>query len=54
MADCSAKGVRNSCGMMINYQYTMGDIEDNRVRYEIDGSLAVKDGVKCWLNENET
>ena len=54
MADCSAKGVRNSCGMMINYQYTMGDIEDNRVQYEIDGSLAVKDGVKCWLNESKT
>ena len=54
MADCSAKGIRNSCGMMVNYQYSLDDIEHNRVQYELNGSLAVKDGVECWLSENET
>lgn len=50
MADCSAKGIRQSCGMMINYHYSLDDIEENRVRYEINGNVMVKDGVKCWLN----
>ena len=49
MADCSKKGMRNSCGMMINYRYLLDEIEENRVRYEINGDLTVKDGVKCWL-----
>ena len=49
MADCSKKGMRNSCGMMINYRYLLDEIEENRVRYEGNGDLTVKDGVKCWL-----
>jgi len=49
MADTSRKGMRNSCGMMINYRYSLDEIEENRVRYEIRGEVVVKDGVHCWL-----
>ena len=27
----------------------LDEIEENRVRYETNGDLTVKDGVKCWL-----
>ncbi|KAL3768237.1 hypothetical protein ACHAW5_003000 [Stephanodiscus triporus] len=50
MADCSKKGLRNSYGMMINYRYLLDEIEENRVQYEINGDVLVKDGVLCWLN----
>ena len=49
MADRSKKGLRSSCGMMINYRYQLDEIEENNVRYEINGDVPVKDGVKCWL-----
>lgn len=49
MADCSKKGSRNSYGMMINYRYLLDEIEENRVQYEINGDVLVKDGVLCWL-----
>jgi len=51
MADTSSKGLRNSCGIMINYHYALDDIEENRIQYEVNGDVVVKDGVKCWLNE---
>ena len=35
--------------MMINYRYLLDEIEENHVRYETNGDLTVKDGVKCWL-----
>ncbi len=49
MADLSKKGLKSSCGMMINYRYQLDEIEENHVRYEINGDVQVKDGVKCWL-----
>ncbi|KAL7539737.1 hypothetical protein ACHAXR_009549 [Thalassiosira sp. AJA248-18] len=50
MADASPKGMRNSCGMMINYRYALDEIEQNRIQYEINGDVMVRDGVKSWLN----
>jgi len=50
-ADTSSKGLRNSCGIMINYHYALDHIEENRIQYEVNGDIVVKDGVKCWLNE---
>jgi len=50
MADTSSKGMRNSCGLMINYRYLLDEIETNRVKYEINGDVVARDGVKCWLN----
>ena len=32
-ADLSAKGVRQSAGMMVNYLYKRGEIEDNHEAY---------------------
>jgi len=51
MADTSSKGLRNSCGIMINYHYALDEIEENRIQYEVNGDIVVKDGVQCWLNE---
>jgi len=50
MADSSKKGLRQSCSMMINYRYSLGEIEDNRVRYEISGDVMVQEGVRRWLD----
>jgi len=53
MADTSSKGMRNSCGIMINYRYVLNEIEANRVRYEISSDVMVRDGVKHWLDGTE-
>lgn len=53
MGDTSIKGLRTSCGIMINYRYVLDNIEDNSVNYEMNGKFAVKDGVSCWLNEHD-
>jgi len=50
MADTTSKGMRNSCGMMINYHYLLDEIETNRTQYEINYNVMVKEGVKCCLN----
>jgi len=49
MADKSNKGMRTSCGMMVNYRYDLDEIEENSTRYEMNGEIMVKDGVKSWL-----
>lgn len=49
MADKSNKGMRRSCGMMINYRYDLNEIEENSTRYEMNGEIMVTDGVKFWL-----
>lgn len=49
LADTSSKGMRNSCGIMMNYRYVLEDMEDNHVRYEMTGEVAVCDGVRRWL-----
>jgi hypothetical protein len=53
MGDISSKGLRTSCGMMINYRYVLDNIEDNSVNYEMDGRVVVRDEVSCWLNEHD-
>ena len=53
MADTSSKGMRNSCGIMINYRYVLNEIEANSVRYEISSDVMVRDGVKHWLDGTE-
>mmetsp|Transcript_32846 Transcript_32846/g.79489 ORF Transcript_32846/g.79489 Transcript_32846/m.79489 type:complete len:255 (-) Transcript_32846:851-1615(-) len=50
MADTSSNGMK-SCGIMINYRYSLDEIEENRVQYEINSDVVVKDEVKCWLIE---
>ncbi|KAL7554967.1 hypothetical protein ACHAWF_018542 [Thalassiosira exigua] len=53
MADDSPKGLRNSCGMMINYRYVLDEIEGNRDKYEVSNDISVQDGVRNWLNMTE-
>lgn len=49
LADTSSKGMRNSCGIMMNYRYVLEDMEDNHVRYEMTGEVAMCDSVRRWL-----
>ena len=53
LADTSNKGMRTSCGMMINYRYDLDEIEENSTRYEMNGEVMVKDGVTSWLRGDE-
>jgi malonyl-CoA decarboxylase len=48
-ADTSAKGVKQSAGLMVNYLYRLGDIEANHEAYAEDGTLAVSSAVRTLL-----
>lgn len=50
LGDTTAKGVRSSCGIMINYRYSLEQLEENHVNYERTGEIIVRDGVSCWLS----
>ncbi|HYD66486.1 malonyl-CoA decarboxylase domain-containing protein, partial [Azospirillum sp.] len=39
LADTSAKGIAQSCGMMINYRYKLGEIEANHEAYSGEGKV---------------
>jgi malonyl-CoA decarboxylase len=39
-ADLSAKGLQQSCGMMVNYLYRLAEIEDNHEAYTGEGKVA--------------
>lgn len=49
LSDMTAKGIRSSCGIMVNYRYSLEEFEENRVNYERTGNIVVKEGVNCWL-----
>jgi len=51
LADRSPKGMRNSCGIMINYRYLLAEIEENYLKYETSGAINVREGVKSWLGK---
>jgi malonyl-CoA decarboxylase len=46
MADRSAKGLRQSCGMMINYRYKLADIEANHEAYSGEGRIIASSAVR--------
>ncbi|MEZ5538432.1 MAG: malonyl-CoA decarboxylase [Pseudomonadales bacterium] len=50
MADISPKGIRQSCGMMVNYLYDPDTIDRNSDNYMQTGMLAVSDEVIALLN----
>jgi malonyl-CoA decarboxylase len=54
LGDTTSKGLRNSCGIMINYRYLLDELEENHVNYERTGKIAVSDGVKCWIVERSS
>ncbi|MED5396668.1 MAG: malonyl-CoA decarboxylase [Pseudomonadota bacterium] len=49
MGDTSAKGIRQSAGLMINYVYELGRIEENHEAYTSSGKRAVSSGLKNML-----
>lgn len=48
-ADTSANGLRQSCGMMVNYLYKLDDIETNHEAYAARGKVVISSGVKALL-----
>ncbi|KAI9207465.1 malonyl-CoA decarboxylase-domain-containing protein [Polychytrium aggregatum] len=52
-ADRSDKGIRQSYGMMVNYQYLLDQVEENNKHYLMDGSIHMVDPLEptLWLGE---
>jgi malonyl-CoA decarboxylase len=49
LADTSAKGMRESAGMMVNYRYRLDQIDENQAAYARDGRIAVAPAVSALL-----
>ena len=49
LADTSAKGMRESAGMMVNYLYRLDQIDDNQVAYMLDGRIVANPHVTALL-----
>ncbi len=49
LADLSAKGLRQSCGMMVNYAYRLANIEANHESYTGDGKVIASSAMKGLL-----
>jgi malonyl-CoA decarboxylase len=49
LADTSAKGIRESAGMMVNYLYRLDQIDDNQVAYTQDGRVVANPHVSALL-----
>ena len=48
-ADASAKGMAQSCGVMVNYLYRLSDIETNHEAYTGQGKVATSTTIKALL-----
>lgn len=49
MGDTSSKGLKQSCGMMVNYLYKLSDIEKNHERFARDAHVTASAAVKGLL-----
>jgi malonyl-CoA decarboxylase len=49
MADMSANGLGQSAGLMVNYLYDLGEIDDNHEAYSASGRVAASGRVKALL-----
>ena len=49
LGDRSAKGLRESAGIMVNYRYDLDDIERNHEAYANDGEVVASSGVRKLL-----
>lgn len=47
--DLSENGLRQSCGVMVNYLYDLGSIEANHEAYANQGRIAASPAVRQWL-----
>ncbi len=46
LADTSAKGLAQSCGMMINYRYKLGEIDANHEAYTGEGKVSASSSIR--------
>jgi malonyl-CoA decarboxylase len=46
LADTSAKGIKQAAGLMVNYYYDLGDIDDNHEDYVTEGKIAASKSVR--------
>ena len=46
LADTSAKGLKESYGLMVNYQYRLGDVEANHEAYRGEGTVTAASAVR--------
>jgi malonyl-CoA decarboxylase len=46
LGDVSAKGLAQSAGLMVNYLYRLGDIEENHEAYRSEGRVATSSAVR--------
>jgi malonyl-CoA decarboxylase len=53
MADVSPKGIRQSCGIMVNYLYDLDDIDNNSENYVQTGSIAMSGDIRERLLSRE-
>ncbi len=51
LGDCSAKGYKQSCGIMVNYLYHLSDIDSNYEKYEDSGKASISRQVKALLKQ---
>lgn len=49
LGDVSPKGIKQSAGLMVNYHYKLGEIDDNHEDYVTDGRIATSKSVQQWL-----
>ena len=54
LGDVSAKGMRESCGMMVNYLYALNNIKQNIEAYAQDKRIAAAPRIRKLLGEDET
>lgn len=47
MADVSDKGLKQSCGLMINYRYKLGEIDANHEAYRGEGRVTLSSAMKA-------
>jgi malonyl-CoA decarboxylase len=52
LADTSAKGFRQSLGLMVNYQYDLADLEGNVEAFAADGRIAMSASVRRLARPN--
>jgi malonyl-CoA decarboxylase len=53
-ADLSPKGLRQSAGLMVNYLYSLAEIEANHEAYATDGTIATSSSVRGLLKAAAT
>lgn len=51
MADVSRKGALSSLGMMVNYKYSLNEVDDNTRQYFLRGEIAISDDISKILAE---